>query len=124
MDAHDNDRLDPLVEQELGELYATPRDPRYWDRLETRILWRVSAATAAAEDWAESLRGWSRVGLAAATVVAAMLGAMAWHQRTGEAQLAYETVFESSAPMSLQARGRPIDTTAPDEASFQFLLGH
>lgn len=124
MDAHDNDRLDPLVEQELGELYATPRDPRYWDRLETRIMWRVSAATAAAEDWAESLRGWSRLGLAAATVVAAMLGAMAWHQRTGEAQLAYETVFESSAPMSLQARGRPIDTTAPDEASFQFLLGH
>jgi hypothetical protein len=124
MDAHDNDRLDPLVEQELGELYAAPRDPRYWDRLETRILWRVSAATAAAEDWAESLRGWSRLGLAAATVVAAMLGAMAWHQRTGEAQLAYETVFESSAPMSLQARGRPIDTTAPDEASFQFLLGH
>ena len=123
MDAHD-DRLDPQIEQELRELYAAPRDPRYWDRLETRIMWRVSAATAAAEDWAESLRGWSRLGLAAATVVAAMLGAMAWHQRTGEAQLAYETVFESSAPMSLQARGRPIDTTAPDEASFQFLLGH
>jgi hypothetical protein len=123
MDAHD-DRLDPQIEQELRELYAAPRDPRYWDRLETRIMWRVGAATLAAEDWAESLRGWSRVGLAAATLVAALLGAVAWHQRTGEAQLAYESVFEATAPVSLQIRGRPIDTTAPDEASFQFLLGH
>src|SRR5271167_5040292 len=112
MDAHDKkdwqdtDRLDPVTEQELRELYAAPRDPRYWDRLETRIMWRVSAATAAAEDWAESLRGWSRVGLAAATIVAAMLGAVAWHQRTGEAQLAYESVLESSAPVSVQVRGR------------------
>jgi ferric-dicitrate binding protein FerR (iron transport regulator) len=119
-----DDRLDPAVEQELRELYAAPRDARYWDRLETRIMWRVGAATAAADDWAAALRGWSRVGLAAAAVVAAVLGAVAWHQRTGEAQLAYETVLESTAPMSLQVRGRPIDTTAPDEASFQFLLGH
>jgi hypothetical protein len=120
----DDDRLEPAVEHELGELYAPPRDPRYWDRLETRIMWRVGAATAAAEDWATELSGWSRVGLAAAALVAALLGAVAWHQRTGEAQLAYETVFESTAPMSLQLAPRPIDTTAPDEAAFLYVVGH
>jgi hypothetical protein len=113
-----------MVEQELRELYAAPRDVRYWERLETRIMWRVGSAAAAADDWAAALRGWSRVGLAAATVVAAMLGAIAWHQRTGEAQLAYETVLESTGPMSLQLRTRPIDTTAPDEAAFLYVLGH
>jgi hypothetical protein len=120
----DQDRLEPVVEHELRELYAAPRDPRYWDRLETRIMWGVSARAAAAEDWASALSGWSHMGLAAAFLIAALLGAVAWHQRTGEAQLAYESVFESAAPLSLQARGRPIDTTAPDEASFVYLLGH
>jgi hypothetical protein len=123
-DARLEGRLDTPIEQELRELYAAPRDPRYWDRLETRIMWQVSAAATAADDWASALRGWSRMGLAAAAVVAALLGAVAWHQRTGEAQLAYETVLESTAPMSLQVRGRPIDTTAPDEASFLYVLGH
>jgi hypothetical protein len=120
----DNDRLEPGFEQELRALYAPPRDPKYWDRLERRIMWQVSAGAAAAEDWVSALTDWSRPALAAACLVAAMLGALAWHQRSGEAQLAYETVFESAAPMSVQLRERPIDTTAPDEAAFLYTVGH
>jgi hypothetical protein len=122
-DRQDSDRLEPLVERELRELYAPPRDPRYWDRLETRIMWQVAAKAAAAEDWASELGGWSRMGLAAAALVAIMLGVLAWHQQTGEAQLAYETVFESTAPMAVQLAPRRIDTTAPDEAAFLYVVG-
>jgi len=116
--------LDAQVARTLRALYAAPRDPRYWDRLETRVMWRVAAAAATADDWASAFRAWSRVGLAAAAVVAAILGVVAWHQRTGEAQLAFETVLESPAPVALQVRERPIDTTAPDAASFQYVVGH
>jgi hypothetical protein len=120
----ENDRLEPAIENELRALYAAPRDPRYWDRLERRIMWQVGAGAAAAEDWVTALSDWSRPALAAAGLVAAMLGAIAWHQRSGEAQLAYETVLESAAPMSVQLREHPIDTTAPDEAAFLYTVGH
>jgi hypothetical protein len=116
--------LDAQTARTLRAIYAAPRDPRYWDRLETRIMWRVAAAASTAEDWASAFRACSRVGLAAAAVVAAVLGVVAWHQRTGEAQLAFETVLESPAPVALQVRDRPIDTTAPDAASFQYVVGH
>lgn len=120
----DSDRLEPAIENELRELHAPPRDPRYWDRLETRIMWHVQAKAAAADDWAAELGGWSRMGLVAAALVAALLGAVAWHQRTGEAQLAYEAVSESTTPMSLQLAPQPTNITGPDEAAFLYVVGH
>lgn len=117
-----DDRLDPRTLRALRSEYAAPADPRYWERLESRILRHV--ANAAGDDWAAAFRAWTRMGVLAAGIAAAALVAVAVRQRTTDAELAYESVMESRAPMPVQLRTHLVDGQSEDEATLRYVLDH
>jgi hypothetical protein len=113
--------LDRRVVRALRAEYAAPRDPGYWRRLETKVMWRV--ATTAGDDWVRAFRSWQRVCLAAAAIAVATLGLVAWRERATERQLAYETVIESRPALPVQLRDRLIDGSAHD-ATLRYVYGY
>jgi hypothetical protein len=117
-----DDRLDPRTLRALKAEVAAPTDPRYWERLESRIMWRV--ANAGSDDWAAAFRAWSRMGVLAASLAIASLFAVAWRQRATEGELAYESVMESRAPMPVQLRTHLVDSRSADEATLRYVLDH
>lgn len=110
-------------DEELGELlrplYAAPAAEGYWDDLQASVLRHVNLAAAPAPhtEWWHVLDRWSRVGAAAAAVIAALAGA-AWVQhRAAEARMAYEAVLAQPPVYSMEfdadgGGGRPPDAAA------------
>ena len=95
-DARVPDGRDPDVTRLLRAAYEPPADPAYWEGLERRILARVTAAGAApAAEWWEAFAGWTRAGLIAASLAAAVTTAAMFQTRTAAVRVAYEAVVES-----------------------------
>ncbi len=112
---------DPRLTRALAAEIAPPRDPRYWQRLEAKIMWRV--ATAAGDEWVRAFRGWQRAWLAAAGLAVLGLGITAWRERVTERRLAYEMVIESRAPEPVQLRERLVDVSER-EATLRYVYGY
>jgi hypothetical protein len=95
-DARVPDGRDPDVTRLLRAAYEPPADPAYWEGLERRILARVTAAGAApAAEWWEAFAGWTRAGLIAASLAAAVTTAAMFQTRAAAVRVAYEAVVES-----------------------------
>lgn len=95
---------DPLPEPvlEAGRaLYAAPRGEAYWASLESRIMARV--ADSASGRWWMIVSGWARSSLAvaAAAVVAAIVGVLLLHARNQELRTAYEGATQSTITDSI-----------------------
>lgn len=93
----------------LRELYQPPAGDAYWAGLEARILARAGLDGAATLAWWQVIGGWSRVGLAAAAIVALLAGAAAIRERQAELRDQYEMVLEVptefAAPMTVAIPG-------------------
>ena len=95
-DARVPDGRDPDVTRLLRAAYEPPADPAYWEGLERRILARVTAAGAApAAEWWEAFARWTRAGLIATSLAAAVTTAAMFQTRAAAVRVAYEAVVES-----------------------------
>jgi hypothetical protein len=121
MDLESEQPLDRRVMRALRREYAAPSDPRYWRRLEAKVMWRV--ATAAGDEWVRAFRSWQRIWLYAAAVALVTLGISTWRERVTERQIAYETAIMSRAPLPVQLRERLIDGSV-DEATLRYVYGY
>ena len=92
------DDRDPDVTRLLRAAYEQPADPTYWEELEQRILARVTAAPSA--EWWEAFAGWTRAGLLAAGIAAAVATAAMFQTRAAEVRVAYEAVVETPPVLS------------------------
>ena len=104
----------------LRAIYAAPEGDAYWDSLESRILARVTDG--GGEGWS-FLDRWVGAGLAAAGLVAALLGVATMRARTAEAQDAFEAELEapSGVPLAAQARSAASDANGR-EATLRYVI--
>lgn len=96
-----NDPLPEPVIQAGRALYAPPRGDAYWPSLEARIMARI--ADSASGQWWAVVGGWARSSLAvaAAAVVAAVVGLMLLHARNQELRTAYESATQPAIADSI-----------------------
>lgn len=118
-------RPTPLLTRLLRDAFAAPTDPRYWDRLEVRIMAGVRwhARGGSAERWASAFSAWARAGMAAAGVAAVAAGAAAWSTRDTAARVAYETVVDVPASLPVQLGSRIINVSE-QEATIRYVFSH
>jgi len=114
----------------LRDAYSPPDDPRYWDDLQARIMARVQPGLAAARvsagvraGWGMAFSAWARAGLAAACLAAVAAGIAAWHSRTTEARVAYETVLGGPAAVPTLNATRFINVSE-QEATEVYVISH
>jgi negative regulator of sigma E activity len=84
---------DDRVTRELRSLYAAPPSgDRYWDDFEGRIMAAVLAGAArparVAAHWWQTMADWARPGLAAAAVLAVVVGAVSLQARAARTGIA------------------------------------
>lgn len=115
---------DAALTAALRALYAAPTDAAYWRELEARVLARLREADVSPVEWWAVFDGWVGAGLAAAALVAALLGAAVIRSHDGEAQLAYESEIEapSGVPLAVQSASQP--ASAAREATLRYLISH
>jgi len=93
----------------LREMYQPPTGDAYWAGLEARVLARAGLDGAATPAWWQVIGGWSRLGLAAAAVVALLAGAAAIRERQAQLRDQYEMVLEAhtefASPMTVAIPG-------------------
>lgn len=107
------DGRDEELAQLLRPLYAAPDGEEYWDGLRARILRRVgTAAIGDGAEWWVVLSRWSRVGAAAAVMLAALAGALWLQHRVTDARLAYDAMLSAPPVYSMQLE----DVTPADPA--------
>jgi hypothetical protein len=122
----DHDRgAGPSVARLLREIYAAPSDPRYWDRLEARIVAgvRQHAVAGAWDAWAAAFGAWARAGLAAAGLAVLASGVAAWTSHDTESRVAYETVLDVRPPVPVLSDTRFIDVSER-EATARYVFSH
>lgn len=114
-----------LVTRLLRDVYGTPEDPAFWERLEERIMARVptSAPAWSGGGWAAAFRVWARAGVAAACAAALAAGVAAWTSRNTEARVAYETVLDRPTADPVLADSRFINVSE-QEATARYVLSH
>ena len=87
----------------LRRIYAAPDEPGYWDRLEERILARLSAGDAGTlEDlWWTPLARWATPGVIAAALALLVAGATLWQAReVREQSAARAAMLQANAPLA------------------------
>jgi hypothetical protein len=100
-DARVPDDRDRDLTRLLRAAYEPPADPAYWEGLERRILARATAGgLAPAAEWWEAFAGWTRVGLIAAGLAAAVAAAAMFQTRAAAVRVAYEAVVETPPLLS------------------------
>ena len=118
-------RPGPSLGRLLREAFAAPDDPRYWDRLEARIMagvrWHSRAGSA--ERWTTAFSAWARAGLAAAGIAAVAAGAAAWTTRDTAARVAYETVVDVPTSLPVQMDSHIINVSE-QEATVRYVFSH
>lgn len=121
---------DPLPEPVLEagrELYAPPAGEAYWASLEARIMARV--ADAASGRWWVVVGSWARssLAIAAAALVAAVVGALLLHARNQEIRTAYESATQQTMADSIAIpSGALSERDGPDtrSATFRDVISH
>lgn len=101
------DGRDEALGELLAPLYAAPTAEGYWDDLHASVLRHVSLAGApmAQGEWWHVLDRWSRMGAAAAAVIAALAGAVWLQHRAAETRMAYEAVLAQPPIYSMDLGG-------------------
>jgi hypothetical protein len=107
----------------LRELHAPPGGEAYWSQLEARIMERVAGSAPA--EWWSAFDGWVRIGLAAAAIVAVLVGAAMSRSNEVQARLAYEAVMEnaSGVPVAGPAALRGTSATSR-EATLKYVMSY
>jgi hypothetical protein len=122
------DGRDPRITNLLRAAYRAPDDPAYWGALEARIVARVLGADARPTEWWDAFAGWTRAGLLAAGVVAAIALAAAFETRAEEARVAYEAVVEAPPLLAGQRAVRAASARLPRadarEATLRYVIAH
>ena len=119
----------PSLTRLLREVYASPDDVHYWNRLEARIMAGVRGQAGrgtiggAIDGWAAAVHAWARAGLAAACLAAVAGGIAAWTGRDTEARVAYEAVVDVPTPAVVQSDSRFIDVSE-HEATGRYVFSH
>ena len=115
-----NGPSDEAITNALRAIYAPPGGDAYWDGLESRIMARM---TDGGGEWWSFLDRWAGAGLAAAGLVAALLGVATMRARTVEAQAAFEAEIEapSGVPVAVQMRSSASDATGR-EATLRYFI--
>ena len=117
-----NGPSDDAITNALRAIYAPPGGDVYWDALESRIMARVSEGGG---EWWSFLDRWVGAGLAAAGLVAALLGLATMRARTADAQDAFEAEIEapSGVPLAVQTRSNGSDASGR-EAMLRYVISH
>lgn len=90
---------DDTVTRALRELYASPDDPAFWDRLEARILASVAAE---GDGWWLPYQEWMRTGLVAAGILVAAAALTLAELRTESRREAISSVIETPRTLAHQ----------------------
>jgi hypothetical protein len=111
---------DAVVSAKLGELYAAPSDPAYWSDLQVRILSRLADSDPGL--WWIFLGRWSRAGIVAAALALMAAGVASVLRQDAESQLAYQSVFEDSPPLTSYDRVLSTAGISERDAAFRYVL--
>ncbi|MEI6740614.1 MAG: hypothetical protein WCK74_09915 [Gemmatimonadaceae bacterium] len=109
---------DPALSALLRSAYAPPAEDAYWERLEQRVLARLSDTPVTA--WWNVLSEWRLIGAAAALLAVALTGATIVRELSNaqtSSEMAAGAVIESGFSVdeaTLTARGRRLPPDAPE----------
>ena len=109
---------DEDITRGLRKLYTAPEDAAYWQRLETKILSRLSSAPTIA--WWDELHHWMRPALAAAAVVLLAAGVAVVRAYQVEQETTYEAMLTPTT-LPVETAVRPV-LQEHREATFRYLM--
>ena len=116
---------DRRLARALLPLYEAPRDDRYWQSLESRIMARVTGAAEAPPEWWAVMTSWSRPALVAAGLAAVVAGLATLRARDLQADRAWEAAVAASSPATVLpvAAMRTADSPARDrDETLRYLI--
>jgi len=111
-------RDDDELTRELRALYAPPRDAKYWNLLEQRILERLESG---AGEWWSVPERWLRVGLIAAGIAVLVAGSLLLRTQTQVSRMAYDTVMDPAAADAFEIARR--DRLTEEQETLRRLTG-
>lgn len=114
--------LDSDTKQLLGNRYAAPAQESYWSDLEARVMARIRAEME--RTWWSYFPGWVRYGVAAAAVVACMVGVASWQTRVAQERIAMQELLGTPAEIPLLSESIDTVPVAERARTLRYLLTH